>query len=157
MSKYPVACLFMKYKGNSWPASPDRIIVSSSLLPSVGSPSFPPCFLFEVLSGFELPVMAGSTRKWIPTALHDVSANTCQVTLAGQRSLAGSVCARLWCRAQVWRAQLGGRGLSCKDRSCFKGCTWSPPSPRTLKVFASVPWSSWWQSRTGDLSVALTN
>lgn len=79
LSKYldkPIACLFMKHRGNSWPASPERIIVLSNLLSSVGSPSFPPCFLFEVLSGFNFPSWLVQPCKWIPTTLHDMSVNT---------------------------------------------------------------------------------
>lgn len=76
MSKTPIACLFMENKGNSWPASPERIIVLSNLLSSAGSSSFPPCFLFEVLSGFNLPSWLVQPCKRIPTTLHDMSVNT---------------------------------------------------------------------------------
>lgn len=75
MSKTSIACLFMKHKGNSWPTSPKRIIVLSNLVFSGGSPSFPPCFLFEVLSGSNFLSWLVWAFKRVLTTLHDTSVN----------------------------------------------------------------------------------
>jgi len=93
MSKMLIACLFMKNEGNSWPAVPERIIVSSNLLSSAGSPSFPPCFLSEVLSGFNF------LHGWLSRASKFLQrCVTCQlmkITLGGQKNFKGYVCARV--------------------------------------------------------------
>lgn len=125
-----ISCLFMKNKGNSWPAILKRIIVLSNLVSSVGSLLFPPCFLLEVLSGFQFPSWLVQPCKWIPTTLHDTSVIK---DYAGRSEELRRSC--VWqgvSWAQVLCHQLGGGGLSTKDWSLFKGCRSVSPDHQKL-------------------------